>query len=363
MTDPSSSSPLGVDYAQKELQRMHLNENLVFPKNVMRRILAKCVDEYDPRVYPPSIYEEGSLLLNRELAKYCGCSEKSVALGAGGDQLIDLLFRMTVPKSTDVAIIVSPTFPMYPFFAKSQGFKLQDVWLNPSTAKDPFSLPASLKDLWNKQTRAKLLVIVSPNNPTGNQFPLEDITELLEATPDRIVLLDEAYVEYAKYDGAKKLLKAHPNLVVLRTFSKAFALASLRLGYIISSNAEFIRKFNENIQYPYPVAGLSLSMGLELLKRKEVVLEWVEKTKLFREELLASLQKLPKIRVVSKSDTNFVLVQANGAKRIAAELLSRYAIVVKHFPTLGKEKDFLRITVGSMEANRRLLFALRRILE
>ncbi len=67
---------------------MHLNENLVFPKNVMRRILAKGVDEFDPRVYPPSIYEGESLVLNRELARYCGCSEKSVAIGAGGDQLI-----------------------------------------------------------------------------------------------------------------------------------------------------------------------------------------------------------------------------------------------------------------------------------
>jgi histidinol-phosphate aminotransferase len=355
------TSPLVVDSNPKNLQRMHLNENLVFPKNVMRGILAKCVDEYDPRVYPDSIFEKESLILNRELAKYCGCSEKSVAIGAGGDQLIDLLFRMTVPKSTDTALIVSPTFPMYPFFAKSQGFRLQDVWLNPFTAKDPFSLPSNLKDVW-KKSRAKLLVIVSPNNPTEIQFPVEEISELLETVPDKPVLLDEAYVEYARYDGAKQLLKAHPNLVVMRTFSKAFALASLRLGYILCSDAKFIQRFNGTYQYPYPVTGLSLSMGIELLRRKDLVLDWVEKTKLFREELLTSLQKLPKLHVMPKSDTNFVLVQVNGAKKLAEELLSRYAILVKHFPTLGKEKDFLRITVGSQEANRRLLFALRRIL-
>ncbi len=94
-----------------------------------------------------------------------------------------------------------------------------------------------------------------------------------------------------------------------------------------------------------------------------MVSEWVEKTKLFREEL----DRLPakasrRFRVVPRSDTNFVLVQASGARKLADELLSRYAILVKHFPSLGKEKDFLRITVGSQEANRRLLFALRRIL-
>jgi len=358
---PEPSPSLRTDYDSKQLQRMHLNENLVFPKNVMRRILAKCVDEYDPRVYPDSIFEEESLILNRELARYCSCSERSVAIGAGGDQLIDLLFRVTVPKSTVTTLIVSPTFPMYPFFAKSQGFRLQDVWLNPSTARDPFSLPSNLKETW-KKSRAKLLVIVSPNNPTGIQLSVEVISELLEIAPDKPVLLDEAYVEFARYDGAKELLKAHPNLVVLRTFSKAFALASLRLGYILCSNVEFIQKFNETYQYPYPVTGLSLSMGIELLRRKEVVLEWVEKTKLFREELIASLQKLPRLHVVPKSDTNFVLVQTNGAQKLAEELLSGYAILVKHFPALGKEKEFLRITVGSQEANRRLLFALRRIL-
>jgi len=205
---------------------------------------------------------------------------------------------------------------------------------------------------------------VSPNNPTANQFPIEQIGEILEMAPDKPVLLDEAYVEYAKYDGAKRLLQSHSNLIVLRTFSKAFGLASLRLGYILSSESEFIRRFNNDVQYPYPVTGLSISMAIELLRKKDVVLECVDKTKIFREELIVSLQKLgPPIKVVPRSDANFLLVQAKGAKRIAKELLSRYGIAVKYLPDLGREKkEFLRITVGSMEANRKLLFALRRIL-
>jgi histidinol-phosphate aminotransferase len=361
----SRQSPLSFDLGEKNLVRMNLNENIVFPKNVMRSILAKCTDEYDPRVYPPAIDEGESLILNQEIAKYCGCSSSSVAIGVGGDQLIDLLFRMILPKPNDTTIIVSPTFPIYSDFASRQGKKVKDFWLNPSSSEDPYSLPvARLKEIWKKPSNAKLLVIVSPNNPTGIQYPIDQIIEVLEATPqEKKVLLDEAYVEYGSYDGAKRLLKSYKNLVVLRTFSKAFALASVRLGYILSSEIDFIQQFSQRFQYPYPVTTLSITMGIELLRRKDVVLEWVEKTKQFRDDLIASLQKLKGIRVLPRSDTNFVLVETKEAKRIANELLANYAIAVKYIPNLGKEKlECLRITVGSAEANRRLLFALRRVL-
>ena len=357
-----TQSLFNINYFQQNLQRMNLNENIVFPKNLMRSILAKCVDEYDPRIYPPAIDEGDSLVLNQEIAKYCGCSSDSVAIGVGGNQLIDLLFRMKLPKPSDVLLIVSPTFSMYSIFARRQGSKFRELWLNLSTAEEPFSLPiGDVKDAWHK-SNAKLLALVSPNNPTGNQFPIETVEDILDTSPNKTVMLDEAYVEYAKYDATKRLMKSHKNLVILRTFSKAFGLASLRLGYILSSDAEFIKRFNNDVQYPYPVTGLSIAMAIELLRRKDVVLEWAQKTKKFREELIASLQKLDSIRVIPKSDTNFILVQANNAKEIAEELLSKYAIALKYFPELGREKGFLRITVGSMEANRKLLYALRRIL-
>ncbi len=355
-------SPLRIDYGKKELLRMNLNENIVFPKNVMRSILAKCTDEYDPRVYPSAIDEGDSIELNQQIAKYCGCSAASVAIGTGSDQLIDLIFRMFVPKSSDTVLVVSPTFSMYSIFAQRQGSKLREIWLGPSTAKDPFYLRLSSLKESLKQKSVKLIVIVSPNNPTGIQYSIQQIQEILESAQEKTVIVDEAYVEYARYDASKQLMKSNSNLVLLRTFSKAFALASLRLGYILSSNTEFIQRFNDNFQYPYPVTGLSISMGLELMRRKDVVLEWAQKTKNFREELISSLQKLgPALHVMPRSDTNFVLVQANGAKKIAEELLTNYAIAVKYLPDLGKEKrEFLRITVGSAEANRKLLYALRR---
>src|ERR1700683_1454254 len=111
-------SLLNIDYTRKNLQRMNLNENIIFPKNLMRSVLSKCVDEYDPRIYPPAIDEGDSIVLNQEIAKNCGVSASSVAIGAGGDQLIDLLFRMKLPKSSNLLLIVSPTFSMYSIFAR-----------------------------------------------------------------------------------------------------------------------------------------------------------------------------------------------------------------------------------------------------
>lgn len=353
-----------IDYDRKNLLRMNLNENIVFPRNVMRSILAKCTDEYDPRIYPPAIDEGESLVLNREIANYCGCSSNSVAIGVGADQLIDLIFRMELRRSSDSALIVSPTFSMYSIFAKRQKRSFQELFVNPSTDQEPFSLPVSdLKSAWGEK-KYRILVLVSPNNPTGVQYPLETVKEILESQPDKTVLLDEAYVEYADYDGAKQLLKSYKNLVILRTFSKAFGLASLRLGYILSSKNEFIRDFDDWYQYPYPITGLTISMAIELLRRKETVLLWARKTREFRDELIRSLQKFEgTIKVFPRSNTNFVLVQAKRAKKISDDLLSSYAIAVKYLPELGKEREFLRFTVGPADANRRLLFALKRVIE
>ncbi|MFI5422294.1 MAG: aminotransferase class I/II-fold pyridoxal phosphate-dependent enzyme, partial [Nitrososphaerales archaeon] len=267
-------SLLKIDYTQKGLLRLNLNENIVFPQNVMRSILAKCTDTYDPRFYPSPIGEREANELTNEIARYCSCSAKSVAIGIGGDQLIDLVFRMKLKRKSDTVVAIDPTFSMYSIFAKRQGAPLLEVTVNPSTSKEPFSLPVrELKETMGPKT-TKLLCLVSPNNPTALQYSPNIVANLLESFPEKTILLDEAYVEYAKYDGARLLLKNHKNLVVLRTFSKAFGLASLRLGYVVSSDTDFIDDLNNNYQYPYPVTGLSILMGIEMLKRKAVVLEW-----------------------------------------------------------------------------------------
>ena len=354
-------SPLRIDYAEKNLARMNLNENLVMPRNFMRSVLAKCLDKIDARYYPSEIDDGEILELRSAIAKYCRSATDSVAIGAGSDQTIDLLFRSKLRTSSDSVVIVEPTFSMYRLLASRLGAKAITVNTRPSTdPEEPFSLNYEELVASCKAKSANLLVLASPNNPTGVQYQIEEIRSLLESRPNMTVMLDEAYAEYGEYN-ATGLLSAYQNLVISRTFSKAFGLASFRLGYLVSSNVDLIREINEELQYPYPISSITAAVATEMLRRKQEVLEFAEKTKLFRKELIESLQKLGKrLRIFSPSRANFVLAQTPGAKKIARELLEKYAIALKYMPSLGDEKEFLRITVGTRELNQKLLYALRR---
>jgi histidinol-phosphate aminotransferase len=234
------------------------------------------------------------------------------------------------------------------------------VKLGPSTGKDPFSLNKAEVIRAASRKGVKVLVLASPNNPTGIQYAEEEIMEIAEALPQVAIIIDEAYVEYARY-SASKFFSKKPNLILARTFSKAFGLANLRLGYLLSSDFAFVEKFNNDVQYPYPVAGFSVLMATELLRRKAMVLEYAENTKTYRRELSEGLQRLG-LSVVTRSDANFVLVKSRSSRKIAEELSQKYAIAVKYIPKLSAESEFLRITVGSREINEKLLYSLRRII-
>jgi histidinol-phosphate aminotransferase len=355
-------SPLKIDYSSRMLVRMHQNENLVLPSKFLRSILAKCLDEVDARFYPSDQDKGEFLALRSEIGKYNGCSENAVALGVGADQCIDLLLRAKLLQSSDFLATIDPTFSMYKLLASRLGFRTSLIGTRSSKDKEgPFSLKTAKVVASCNPVNVKLVAIASPNNPTGIQYPLEQVKEILQSLRGVTVLLDEAYTEYSDYSAAK-LLSAFPNLVIVRTFSKAFGLASFRIGYMISSNLDLIRAINETIQYPLPLATLSAKVATAVLRRKETVLDCAEKTKIFRSELTRALQNLNGLTVVPDSKANFMLVQSNKSFQIASELLSRYAIAVKYIEKLGKEKNFLRITVGTRELNQKLLYALRRIL-
>jgi histidinol-phosphate aminotransferase len=355
-------SPLNADYTSKTLVRMNQNENLVLPENFVRSIVAKCIDEVDARLYPSDQDKGEFLSLRSEIGKYCGCSENSVALGVGADQCIDLLLRATIGRSSNCLATIDPTFSMYELLASRSGIKTKLVRTRGSKDKEgPFSLETKEIISVCNSSRVKMLALASPNNPTGIQYPLEQVKEILESLKTVTVLLDEAYVEYSDY-SASRLLSSFPNLVIVRTFSKAFGLASFRIGYVTSSDLDFIRSINETVQYPLPLTTLSAKVATAMLRRKESVIECAEKTKLFRVELISALQKMKGLRVIPDSKGNFVLVQSDKSFHVARELLSKYAIALKYIANLGREKEFLRITVGSRELNQKLLYALRRIL-
>ena len=355
-------SPLKIDYPSKNLLRMNLNENIVMPLNRVRPIIAKCADEFDPRYYTPELGEGELRTLTNEIAKYSSCSSGSVALGFGSDQILDLVFAIKFGRSRTKLVTVDPTYSMYSILAQRLGAQVVSIKLAPSTAREPFSLIPKNVVQTSKKSGVKILVLASPNNPTGIQYPAEEILTIAESLPDTAIVIDEAYVEYAGY-SMSKYLSRNRNLILVRTFSKAFGLANLRLGYLLSSDSAFVEKFISEFQYPYPVAGFAVQMATELLRRKPLILEYAEKTKKYRQELIEGLQRFRNgLSVISRSDANFVVVKSKMARKIAEDLLVRYAIAVKYIPKMGAESEFLRVTVGSREMNEKLLYSLRRIM-
>lgn len=355
-------SALDIDYGSKNLVRMNLNENIVLPRSQIRSVIASCADRLDTRYYPSAIKEGDLQALTLRIAKYCNCSSGSVAIGSGGDQLLDLVLRMKLKRRSDKLVTVEPTYSMYSIIARRLGARVSLVGLSSSKAPEPFSLKVDEILSKSRSRNAKVLVLASPNNPTGIQYPINQIESLLSELPDIDIILDEAYVEYGEY-SAEKLIGSYTNLIIVRTFSKAFGLASLRLGYILSSDTALINDLNNNVQLPYPVSGFSVIVALAMLRRQSIILEYTNRTKSLRNELAESLGRISELRVIPNPRGNFVLVKSRESRKIADDLLSKYAIAVKYIEKLGAEREFLRITVGTRELNQKLLYALRRIIK
>ncbi|HKW05810.1 MAG TPA: histidinol-phosphate transaminase [Nitrososphaerales archaeon] len=353
-----------IDYSIQGLVRLNLNENLVMPLDVIRRAMRYCERNADSRLYPSESTEGEMWELRSLLGKYCDCKPSLVELGCGSDQLIDLLCRLKLRKK-DALVTVKPTFSMYALRARSCGARVVQVPVDYSSSEhDPFPLRTEKLVKACSANKAKLLFLASPNNPTGIQYNLPQLKEILESIPSSTLLvLDEAYVEYCEYT-AKFLLRKYPNLTILRTFSKAFGLASHRLGYIVSYNQELKKEFGSGIQLPFPISGLAAPLALELLRQIKVILYYAKKTVHLRENLIRSLQdfQIRNFRVVERSDANFVLVESPFSEKIARTLLTQYRIGVKFLPKMIADKSFLRITVGTNSMNSRLLEALGGIL-
>lgn len=355
-------SPIEIDYTLKDLVRMNLNENLVLPQKILEDAYFASESKFDPRNYPSELDCGETKSLREELARYCQCkSWKNILLGSGGDQLIDLLCQMKLRIQGGTLVTVRPSFSMYYVNAIKAGGNVIEVQLGKSSCEgSPFKLDVpNLVRTCKSSANVKILALASPNNPTGIQYDIEHVKEILDAVPPSVlVMLDEAYVEYASY-SARQLLNAHPNLVILRTFSKAFGLASQRIGYVATLNEEFAKEF-DSFQVPFPLNSLAVFMALELLKKREDILGYARQTSRLRDNLIEDLMRLDHglLRVIPKSKTNFVLVGSKKAKSIFTSLLSRYRIAVKYMPKLEQGSDFLRITIGTEEQNLHLCDAL-----
>ena len=225
-----------LDRKPSEITKLNSNENFFLPLGFLRGLLKEVAEEVDPRLYPGEETSE----LRKALAKHVGASPEEIVIGTGGDQLIDLVSRMTL-RYGDEALSIAPTFSIY-----EQCTKIQRAVYKSVPLKNDFSLDTE-EILSSVTARTKLLFLCSPNNPTANQFDRQDIERLIQDFVG-LVIIDEAYADFAEY-SIVDLVEEFENIIVLRTFSKAFGLAGLRLGYAVT-NSKLAALVLEKLQLP-----------------------------------------------------------------------------------------------------------------
>lgn len=276
-----------------------------------------------------------------------GIPAENLFLGNGSDEAIDLVFRLFCEPGRDNAIAIAPSYGMYTVAAAINDIAVRQVLLEEDFSLDTEKLLAAADD------RTKVLFLCSPNNPSGNAFPKEQLLGIIRRFPG-IVVVDEAYIDFSDKGSLVEEALARENLIVLQTLSKARAMAGLRIGLAIS-NPEIIR-YMSMVKYPYNLSVAAMEKALALLEKP--IDEEVAILKLERERLAALLPELPFVRTVFPSDANFLLVRVSDADGLYRFLLDR-GIIVRNRNRVAGCARCLRMTVGIPAENDALLNALK----
>lgn len=332
--------------------KINQNENpFDLPEELKRRVLEAALARPWSR-YPD--FDPRELLV--ALAGFSGWRADGILAGNGSNEMIEALLLVTVSPGTRV-VIPEPTFTLYAHLTTILGGEPVRVPLRfqgaaEASARFSYDVPALLETL--ERHRASMTIVCSPNNPTGTSLEPGDVERLCRAS-DALVVIDEAYHEFSGQTMVP-LLARHPNLVVLRTFSKAMALAGLRVGYLLAS-PELVREVNK-ARLPYNVNFFSQAAAIAAVAESEALARRVHQLVAAREGLLARLGDVPGVRALP-SDANFFLLECRSveAKAVFASLVRRGVLVrdVTSYPMLSR---CLRVSVGTDEENEAFLHAL-----
>jgi len=289
------------------------------------------------------------------LAERYGCRIENLLVTRGTSEAIDLLIRVFCRTGQDNVVTTTPTFSMYRHYAEVQGAELREV---ETTREEDFNLhPDSILNACDDSTR--LIFLCSPNNPTGSLIPTAVIRDILQRRGNRsAVVVDEAYIEFAQEDSVVALLDRYPNLIVLRTLSKALAFAGARCGSVIGP-PEIIQMLDA-VQAPYALATPVVECVENALQAASLneAEQWVCKVIAERERLIKALRNFSFVKYVWPSSANFLLVQVDDAGLLMQQS-SDDKVLLRYFG--GSLSDCVRITVGTPVDNDRLLETLAKM--
>ena len=289
------------------------------------------------------------LKLKKRLAEAKHLAVEQIFLGNGSDDVLNQLMIAFCTPGKDKAVLLPPTFGMYQVCASINGIETLEVPLTADFRLDIAGINAV------QSSATKIIFIPSPNNPTGNCFALEDIKSIIEGF-DGLVVVDEAYVEFAIDKSVISWIDEYPNLVVVQTFSKAQGLAGLRLGMAFA-HPEIIGLMNK-VKAPYNINVLTQNEVMRRLEEQGLIQQQVHQIKQEKEQLLLEFKSIAFIKKVFPSDANFFLVKMDDSKRRYNELIDR-GIVIRDSSKNLNCANTLRITVGTPDENNALVIALR----
>ncbi len=289
--------------------------------------------------------------LKQAIATVKNVRPSQIMLGNGSDEPIDLIYRIFCEPSRDNVVAIEPTYGMYRVCADINNVEYRSVNLD-----ENFDVNADeLLRATDKNT--KVIWLCSPNNPTGNSLNTNAVEKIL-TTFEGIVVIDEAYIDFSNHPSWLERLNEYKNLIVLQTFSKAWAMASVRCGMAFAS--EEIQEFFAKVKYPYNINLLTQQFVSEQIKNIERKENWVKEILSERERLREELAKLSFVQKIYPTDANFVLVKVEDANFVYNSLKDK-GIIVRNRTTVTNCENCLRITVGTKQEKEKLLTELLKL--
>ena len=295
--------------------------------------------------YPDPLQRE----LKKQISKVKGIPEDMIFLGNGSDEAIDLPYRIFCEPGKDNVVAIEPTYGMYKVCADINDIEYRRVLLDKNFDFKAADLLAAC------DAHTKMIWLCSPNNPTGNSLNRDEIIKVIEGF-EGIVIVDEAYSDFAQQKTLRAELAKYPNLIVLNTMSKAWAMAGIRLGMAFATK-DIINIYNK-VKYPYNVNQLTQQQALEALKDPFEVDKWVKTLLTERSRLMQAFSELPVCEEVYKTDANFFLAKVTDAQKIYDYLVDK-GIIVRNRSRIQLCNNCLRVTIGTKNENNELLAALR----
>ena len=292
---------------------------------------------------------EDQIELKEELAKLKGVRPKEIFLSNGSTEAIDMCYRIFCQPKVDNVVAIEPTCKLYKRFARLNDIEYRSVLLD-----EAFQLNAAeLFDTCDKHT--KLIWLCSPNSPSGNLLNVEEVEKVLKAF-NGIVIIDETYADFSRLQSFRERLSEFPNMIVLNTFSKAWASAAIRLGVVYAQEA-IINVFNK-VSDPYHINQLTQEQAIDVLKHRYDIEDWIKILLLERKRMILAFASLACCEKVYPSNANFFLAKMKDAQSVY-DYLCEKGINVRNCSNVSLCDNCLRITIGSKAENAEILGILR----